>query len=89
MMEAVFEVDPLTEFYDSIRSPLTKDRYEKRLEQFLRYMKADGDDKAKTRAFAAKAKQDPKWATLQINEFMRFQKARADRKQIGVNVTNF
>jgi hypothetical protein len=39
---AALVVDPLTDFFDAIRSPLTKDRYEKRLDLFFRHLKIDG-----------------------------------------------
>jgi len=39
-MEAIsYELDPLMEFFEAIRSPITKDRYQRRLGQFLTYLK--------------------------------------------------
>ncbi len=43
-MEEVIEIDPLTEFFDAIRSPLTKDRYEKRLDLFFKHIEIEGED---------------------------------------------
>ncbi len=76
-MENFVEIDPLTEFFDAIKNPLTKDRYEGRLELFLDKIGMDGKDlRQKARAFASKSKKDNQWATYQINEYMRKQKAR-------------
>jgi hypothetical protein len=36
---AAVVVEPLTEFFDAIRSPVTKDRYAKRLDIFLIFAK--------------------------------------------------
>lgn len=82
-MEALSEIDPLKEFYDSIRNPLTKDRYEKRLAQFFKYLKLEGTLKEQAREFARKAKIDYAWTTISINEYMRFQKERAERNEIS------
>jgi hypothetical protein len=40
-METVLGVDPLTEFFEGIHSPLTKDRYERRLDLFLLFAKVE------------------------------------------------
>ena len=36
-MQAV-KIEPLTEFFDVVRSPVTKDRYKKRLDFFFRHV---------------------------------------------------
>jgi hypothetical protein len=83
-METVLEVDPLTEFFESIRSPLTKDRYEHRFDLFLIQRQIEGKDlRERAKAFAMKAKQDQAWATFQINEYMRFQRGRAEKREIS------
>lgn len=83
-METFLEIDPLTEFFEAIRSPLTKDRYEHRFDIFLLHAKMEGSDlRERAATFAAKAKRDPSWATFGINEYMRFQKSRAERKEIA------
>lgn len=81
----------MQEFYDSIRSPLTKDRYEKRLDLFLRHIKADGATlRQRARAFTNHAKLDPGWATQIINEYMRYQKGRVESGQIAAStLANF
>lgn len=82
-MESI-ELDPLTEFFESIRSPLTKDRYEKRLDLFFRSIKTPGETlKDRAASFASKARKDSPWATYQINEYMRFQRGRAEKGDIA------
>jgi hypothetical protein len=91
METSTFEVDPLTEFFEAIRSPLTRNRYEKRLDLFFRHIKVDGGDlRQRARAFAAKAKQDSAWATFVINDFMRYEKGRAEKGEIAeATLANF
>jgi hypothetical protein len=81
-MEAI-EIDPLTEFYDSIKNPLTRDRYEKRLALFFKHLRLEGSLREQARQFAKKAKSDLPWATFVINEWMRMQKERAERGEIS------
>jgi len=82
-MEAI-ELDPLTEFFEAIRNPLTRDRYEKRLGQFFRWIKIDGSDlKSQAKSFSTKAKKDSQWSTFVINEYMRSQKERAEKGEIS------
>jgi hypothetical protein len=83
-MEAILEVDPLTEFFESIRSPLTRDRYEHRFDIFLRHIGIDGADlRERASNFAKKAKKDPQWGTLSINEYMRYQRERAEKGELS------
>lgn len=82
-MESI-EVDALTEFFEAILSPLTKDRYEKRLDIFLRFIESEGSDlRDRAASFARKAREDPAWATYKINEYMRYQKGRAEKGEIA------
>lgn len=81
----------MTEFFDAIRSPVTKKKYEKRLDLFFRDVGIEGADlKARARSFAKLAKSDNQWATQVINGYMRKQKERAERKEISEStVPNF
>src|SRR5579872_5676453 len=82
-METI-EVDPLMEFFEAIRSPLTKDRYEHRLDIFLRHSNIPGEDlRQRASFFAKKAKGDLPWATLSINEYLRYQKGRTASGEIS------
>jgi hypothetical protein len=76
-------VDPLIEFFDAIKSQITKRKYEKRLDLFLRHIGIEGDTfEERARNFASKAR-DVQWATTVINDYMRYQKERALRKEIS------
>lgn len=84
-MESLLEIDPLTEFFDSIKSKLTRDSYTKKLGLFFRFLKLDGDLKTQAREFTDRAKKAElgiPWATQAINEHMRFQKLRVEKKEI-------
>ena len=81
-MESIV-LEPLTEFFDAIRSPVTKDRYQRRLGLFFKFLKIEGDLKAQAREFTSRAKKEPDWATFQINEYMRFHKSRAEKGEIS------
>ncbi|MDA4124666.1 MAG: hypothetical protein OK438_04350 [Thaumarchaeota archaeon] len=81
---ATLVVDALTEFFDAIRSPITKDRYEKRLDIFFKYVKISGATlRDKANAFAPRAKRDPQWAAASIADYMRYQKVRAEKGEIS------
>lgn len=74
----------MTEFFDAIMSPVTKDRYEKRLDLFFRGIGIEGSDtKQRAKQFSKQAKADNQWATQTINDYMRKQKERAERKEIS------
>jgi hypothetical protein len=85
-MESLIEVDPLTEFYDSIKNPLTKDRYEKRLALFFKHLKLEGPLKGQAKEFVSKTKKAElgiPWATYAITEWLRIQKERAEKGEIA------
>ncbi len=90
-MLSLIAVEPLTEFLDAIRSPVTKHKYEKRLDLFFKDIGSEEVDlKARARSFTKKAKQDNQWATQIINQYMRKQKERAERKEIAeATVANY
>jgi hypothetical protein len=87
----VFEVEPLTEFFDAIHSPVTKKKYERNLDFFFVSAGIEGKDlKARAGNFTKMAKEDNQWATQVINQHMRKQKERAERKEISeATVPNF
>ncbi|MCL4436460.1 MAG: hypothetical protein M1503_03515 [Thaumarchaeota archaeon] len=76
-------VDPLVEFFDAIKSPLTKDRYEKRFDLFLKGISMEGSTlQERAKNFADKAR-DTQWVTVTINNYMRYQKQRAEKGEIS------
>ncbi len=85
------EVEPLTEFFDAIRSPVTREKYSKRLDQFFNHLQIKGGSlKERARTFARHAKEDNQWATIAINDYMRYQKQRAEKGEISeATVPNF
>lgn len=77
---------PLTEFFDAIRSPVTKRKYELRLTQFLDYAGVKGDTLAlKARSFVDMARKDFDRTTFTINSFLQEQKARAEAGEINAS----
>lgn len=54
----------------------------RRLAIFFTYLNLLGDLKQHTRLFAVPVQTDSKWAKIQIDEYMRRQKERAERKKI-------
>lgn len=81
-MELVLEIDPLTEFFSAIKSPLTKRNYKKDLESFFDSCGLEGDLKQKAKVFVTKAKQDPQWATIMITQYIQKQKERVEAGEI-------
>jgi len=81
-MESI-ELDPLTEFYESIRNVLPRQKYERWLALLLEKIKVDDKNlKEQARNFDSISEKDPKWATYKINEYMQSQKERAEREEI-------
>ena len=73
----------MTEFFDAIKSPITKRKYEKRLDLFFRHVRIKGSTiKARARNFASKGR-DQQWATHVINQYLRYQKERAEKGEIS------
>ncbi|HVP24236.1 MAG TPA: hypothetical protein VMS77_10040 [Conexivisphaerales archaeon] len=74
----------MTGLYDDIKSPVTKEEGERRLDLFLRHIKAEGSTfSERAPSFARRAKEDSQWATYVISEYMRLQKESAERKEIS------
>lgn len=48
-------IDPLTEFFDSLRNNLTKKRYTERLILFFDFLRLKGDLQTQSSGFASKA----------------------------------
>ena len=78
------KINPLEEFRAAIQNPLTRKNYEERLAFFLNAIGKSGDNlEQKSSWFIDLARQDPSWATLQINSYMSKQKERALRNEIS------
>ena len=78
------KINPLEEFRAAIQNPLTRKNYEERLALFLNAIdRSDASLEQKASWFIDLARQDPSWATLQINSYMSKQKERALRNEIS------
>ncbi len=73
----------MTEFLNAIKNPLTRDHYQRHLAPFFDFLKLEGPSNERARAFVTQAKHDNQWATYQINEYLRMQKLRAEKKEIS------
>ena len=85
------ELDPWTLFLNSMRAPMTRDRYQTRVAKFFDFIKIPGKTlEHKARTFAKKGKKDTNWALSNILKFVYSQRERVDRKEIsGATVINY
>lgn len=76
--------DPLKEFFEGIRSPSTRRKYQARLAQFLDYAGAKGDTlPQKAKSFTEAARKDYDRTTFTISSFLLEQKTRAEAGEIS------
>lgn len=74
----------MTEFHEAIHTKATKDQYNRRLLLFFDQIEIHGSNlPGRTKTFVSKAKSDTVWATRVINEYLHYQKERAERKEIS------
>jgi hypothetical protein len=84
MKQDELEVDAWALYLYSMKSPVTKEKYTRRLVKFFDWIDMRGqhpEDKAS--AFVTKAKSDGAWVFSQLAKFFMFQKERIDRREIG------
>jgi integrase len=85
------EVDQWSLYLYSMKSPITKQKYQRSLERFLDFIGIKGnslEDKAK--AFILKGQIYNAWAFNSALSFLRYQKERVDRKEVtGATVRNY
>jgi len=78
--------EPLTLFKDALPNPLTRDRYERLLDQFLKFIPIEGQSlQERTTNFAKKAKDDLNWASSSVMKWVRSQKERAEKGEISTS----
>ena len=72
-------------FLYAFRSPITKDCYLMRMKIFLKYINIlpNGNLKEQYHLFATKGLEDHKWAFNNINNFLQYQKERAEALSFG------
>lgn len=75
--------DPYTLFVFALKSPVTRDRYSKRLRSFLASIPVEGDSlEEKCRKFVEKALLDNTWAVNSVIRFLMLQRDRVAKKEI-------
>ena len=81
---SITESDPLENFLFAIRSPITKDRYQRRLTDFFKFLELDGTLEIRAKKFTALAQEKGKpWLFANVMKFLSFHKERADRGEIS------
>ena len=90
MLQAPFEIEPLVEFLDAIKTAATRKSYLKRLSHFFDDIQIEGPTlQVKAKTFIEKARADNQWATSVVLDFIRAQKERVERGEIvGATVDN-
>jgi hypothetical protein len=85
------EVDPWSLYLYSMKSPVTKEKYQRSLEKFLDFVGIKGPKlEGKARLFAKRAMRDANWTFGQLLNFLQFQKERVDRKEVtGATIRNY
>lgn len=81
---SVSESEPLENFLYAIKSPITKDRYQRRLRDFFGFLELDGDLATQAKSFVNLAHQNGKsWVFANAMKFLSFHKERAERGEIS------
>ena len=78
-------------FLYAIKSPLTREKYQRRLSKFFEYAEIQGDSlQAKAISFSNKAALDLSWAFNTLLRFLEVQNARVNNREIsGATVRNY
>ena len=86
-----FESNPLENFFFAIKSPITKDRYKRRLADFFKFMGIEGDLETQAKTFVSQVNEnEKKWVLTNVMKFLSFHKERAERGEIAnVTVRNY
>jgi hypothetical protein len=74
-----------------MKSPVTRDKYQKRLGKFFEFIRLEGGSiEDKSRVFVEMARKDSNWTFINILRFIQFQNSRVVRKEIsGSTVRNY
>ncbi len=86
------ELDPWSLYLYTMKSPVTREKYQKRLEKFFDYMSLEGNTiEEKSRLFVNSAKNEGNvWIFNNILKFMQFQIDRFNKKGItGSTIRNY
>ncbi len=85
------ESDHWTLYLYAMKSPVTRDKYQKRLGKFFEFIRLEGGSiEDKSRVFVEMARKDSNWTFINILRFIQFQNSRVVRKEIsGSTVRNY
>ena len=86
------ESDHWTLYLYAMKSPVTRDKYQKRLGKFFDFLRLydGGTIEEKSRVFVEMARKDSNWTFSNILRFIQFQNSRVVRKEIsGATVRNY
>ena len=85
------EYDHWTLYLYSMKSPVTKDKYQKRLGKFFNFLGLEGANiEEKSRVFVEIARKDNNWTFNNILKFVQFHNTRVVKKEIsGATVRNY
>jgi hypothetical protein len=83
--------NPWTLYLYAMKSPVTRDKYQKRLVKFFDYLRLDGPTiEDKSIVFVEMARKDSNWTFNSILRFIQFQNSRVIKKEIsGATVRNY
>ena len=81
---SISESEPLEYFLYAIKSPITADRYKRRLRNFFDFLDVEGDLDSQSKSFMGKANKNGKrWVFANVMKFLSFHKERAERGEIA------
>ncbi len=96
MVETLIQNNELIDIWSlylyAMKSPVTRQKYQKRLEKFFDFVKIEGNTiKEKSKVFVQKSKEEYNtWTFNNILKFMQFLLERFDRKEItGSTIRNY
>jgi hypothetical protein len=93
IQEADQIIDLWSLYIFAVKSPITREKYQKRLAKFLDFISLDQADNTieqKAVVFADSGRKDPNWAFSSVVKFVQFQRDRVNRKEItGATVRNY
>jgi hypothetical protein len=83
--------NPWTLYLYAMKSPVTRDKYQKRLGKFFDFIRLEGDSiEEKSIVFVEMARKDSNWTFNNILRFIQFQNSRVNQKEIsGATVRNY
>src|SRR5688500_9262321 len=88
---SVSEAGPLELFRYAMKSKATRERYQRRLQNFFDFLGYEGDLESKARRFMTAANESGKnWVFANVMKFLTFQKERVERGEItNATVRNY